>query len=62
MDRETAEWMKRYFGTKAEGRVFVEERSLPRMSYAEIDRRFRALETDVSDLRARVERLESRGA
>jgi hypothetical protein len=31
-----------------------------RLSYAEIDRRFVALETEVSNLRTRVERLEAR--
>jgi predicted nuclease with TOPRIM domain len=43
-------------------RGFGELQSMIRLSYAEIDRRFDALETEVSDLRSRVERLEQRGA
>jgi hypothetical protein len=42
-------------------RGFGEVQSMIRLSYAEIDRRFGALETEVSDPRARVERPESRG-
>ena len=43
-------------------RGFGELQSMIRLSYAEIDRRFGVLESEMSDLRARVERLESRGA
>jgi hypothetical protein len=41
---------------------FKELQSMIRLSYTEIDRRFEALETDMHELRARVERLEARGA
>lgn len=43
-------------------RGFAEPGSMVRLSYAEIDRRFGALESEASDLRTRVERLESEGA
>lgn len=39
---------------------FTEVRSMIRFSHAELDRRLNSLETSVSDLQARVERLESR--
>jgi uncharacterized protein YceH (UPF0502 family) len=37
-----------------------ETRALIRLSYGEIDRRVRSLETEVADLRARLERVEGR--
>jgi transcriptional regulator with GAF, ATPase, and Fis domain len=48
-----------------EGRMdrgFGELQSMIRLSYTEIDRRFSELEGEVSDLRSRVERLETREA
>jgi uncharacterized protein YceH (UPF0502 family) len=39
---------------------FEETRSLPRLSYGELDRRVKSLETEVADLRARLERVEDR--
>ena len=39
---------------------FEETRSLIRLSYCELDRRVKGLETDVADLRARLERVEER--
>jgi len=45
--------------TKAD---FQEVKAMIRFSYAELDRRIRALETDVGELRARLERVESRVA
>jgi uncharacterized protein YceH (UPF0502 family) len=41
-------------------REFEETRSLIRLSYSELDRRVKGLETDVADLRARLERVEER--
>jgi transposase-like protein len=37
-----------------------ETRALIRLSYGEIDRRVRSLETELAELRARLERVESR--
>ena len=39
---------------------FGETRAMIRLSYTELDRRLRTLETGHSDLEARVERLEAR--
>ena len=39
---------------------FEETRAMIRLSYTELDRRLRTLETGHSDLEARVERLETR--
>lgn len=39
---------------------FEEVKAMIRFSYAELDRRIRALETDVDGLRARLERVEAR--
>jgi hypothetical protein len=41
------------------GVEFREVKAMIRLSYAEIDRRFQTLETDVASLRARVDRIES---
>jgi predicted RNase H-like nuclease (RuvC/YqgF family) len=41
-------------------REFEETRSLIRLSYGELDRRVKSLETEVGDLRTRLERLEER--
>jgi uncharacterized protein YceH (UPF0502 family) len=39
---------------------FEETRSLIRLSYGELDRRVKSLETEVADLRTRLERVEDR--
>ncbi|HYV40315.1 MAG TPA: hypothetical protein VEO02_00840 [Thermoanaerobaculia bacterium] len=39
---------------------FSEIKAMIRLSFGELDRRIRSLETDVSSLRARLERLETR--
>ena len=39
---------------------FREVKSMIKLSYAEIDRRVTALESDISDLRGRLERVEAR--
>ena len=39
---------------------FEETRSLIRLSYGELDRRVKGLETEVADLRTRLERVEER--
>jgi hypothetical protein len=39
---------------------FDEVKAMIRFSYAELDRRVRSLESDVNDLRSRLERLETR--
>ncbi len=39
---------------------FNETRAMIRLSFGELDRRIRALESDVSSLRARLDRLEGR--
>ncbi len=39
---------------------FSEVKAMIRLSFGELDRRIRSLETDVSSLRARLERLETR--
>jgi uncharacterized protein YceH (UPF0502 family) len=39
---------------------FEETRSLIRLSYGELDRRVKSLETEVADLRARLARVEDR--
>ncbi len=39
---------------------FNETRAMIRLSFGELDRRIRTLESDVSSLRARLERLEGR--
>ncbi len=39
---------------------FNETRSMIRLSFGELDRRLRTLESDVSSLRARLEKLEGR--
>jgi hypothetical protein len=41
-------------------REFVETQSMIRLSYSELDRRLRDLETDVGQLKGRLERLEAR--
>jgi hypothetical protein len=41
-------------------REFDETRALIRLSYSELDRRVRTLESDVVDLRGRLERVEGR--
>ena len=41
-------------------REFEETRALIRLSYGELDRRVKGLETEVADLRTRLERLEDR--
>ena len=38
---------------------FEEVKAMIRLSYSELDRRIRTLESDVSDLRMRLERLEA---
>ena len=42
------------------GHEFEETRSLIRLSYTELDRRVRTVETEVAELRARLERVEAR--
>jgi ABC-type phosphate transport system auxiliary subunit len=39
---------------------FEETRSLIRLSYGELDRRVKSLETEIADLRTRLERVEDR--
>ena len=39
---------------------FEETRALIRLSYGELDRRVKSLETEVADLRTRLERVEDR--
>jgi len=39
---------------------FSEVKAMIRLSFGELDRRIRSLETDVTSLRARLERLETR--
>lgn len=39
---------------------FKETKAMIRLSYAELDRRIRGLELDVTDLRGRLERVEAR--
>lgn len=49
--------------TRLEGKIdnqFEETRALLRLSYGELDRRVRGLESDLADLRARLERVEDR--
>jgi hypothetical protein len=41
-------------------REFDETRALIRLSYGELDRRVRGLESEVADLRTRLERVEAR--
>ena len=41
---------------------FLEVRAMIKFSYSELDRRVTHLESNVADLSARVERLESRGS
>jgi uncharacterized protein YceH (UPF0502 family) len=41
-------------------REFEETRALIRLSYGELDRRVRGLESEVADLRTRLERVEAR--
>ena len=56
-----AETAREFKSAKAEtAREFEETRSLIRLSYSELDRRVKGLETDVADLRARLERVEER--
>lgn len=42
------------------GEESSETRAMIRLSFGELDRRIRSLETDVTSLRARLERLEAR--
>lgn len=41
-------------------REFIETRAMIRLSFGELDRRLRSLESDVISLRARLEKLEGR--
>lgn len=42
-------------------REFAETQAMIRLSYSELDRRMRDLETDVGQLKARLDRLEAHG-
>ena len=42
------------------GREFEETRALIRLSYSELDRRVRTMETEMADLRTRLDRVEER--
>lgn len=55
----TDEMHREFSAVRAEtAREFEETRALIRLSYGELDRRVKGLETEVADLRTRLERVE----
>jgi len=58
-----AEMTREFAGVRADmAREFEDVRGLIRLSYGELDRRVQSLESEVADLRERLERIESRFA